>query len=163
MATLTLCRQQCTRHPRRGTAAVEMACVTPLIVTLLLGTWEMGRYVEVQQIISDAAREGGRQASCGQMTNSQVITAVTNYVKFAGLPTADLVVTVADLTNAGTDVSQATSLDQLQVAVSLPFKDVRWTPLKLVTTDATNVTASVIWYSALPVSYPNSVTSPDGH
>ena len=40
--------QQFSGHPRRGTAAVEMACVLPLIVTLLLGTWEMGRYVEVQ-------------------------------------------------------------------------------------------------------------------
>jgi len=163
MARRTRFRDQDAVPARRGTAAVEMAFITPLIVTLLLGTWEMGRYVEVQQIISDAAREGGRQASSGQVTNSQVITAVTNYVKFAGLPTADLVVTVTDLTNAGVDVSQATSLDQLQVSVSLPFKDVRWTPLTLVTSDATNVTASVIWYSALPVSYPNSVTSPDGH
>jgi Flp pilus assembly protein TadG len=148
---------------RRGTAAVEMACVTPLIVTLLLGTWEMGRYVEVQQIISDAAREGGRQASCGQMTNSQVSAAVTNYVKIAGLPTANLVVTVSDLTTPGADVSRATALDQLRVTASLPFKDVRWTPLKLVTTDATNVTAAVVWYSALPVSYPGSVSSPTGN
>jgi Flp pilus assembly protein TadG len=155
-------REDCSLHPRRGTAAVEMAFVTPLIVTLLLGTWEMGRYVEIQQIISDAAREGGRQASSGQMTNSQVITAVTNYVKIAGLPTADLVVNVSNLTHAGVDVSQATALDQLQVSVSLPFKDVRWTTLKLVTSDTTSVTASVVWYSALPVSYPNSVTSPDG-
>ncbi len=140
-----------------------MAVVAPLIVTLLLGTWEMGRFVEVQQIISDAAREGGRQAASGQMTNSQVISAVTNYVSFAGLPTADLVVTVSDLTTPATDVSQATSLDQLQVTVSLPFKDVRWTALKLVTTDATNVTATVVWCSSIPLSYPNNVTSPEGN
>jgi Flp pilus assembly protein TadG len=162
MVPVIVRRQPCALKPRRGTAAVEMACVTPLIVTLLLGTWEMGRYIEVQQIISDAAREGGRQASCGQLTNAQVIAAATNYVKIAGLPTNDLVVTVTDLTTPG-DVSRATALDQLQVTVSLPFKDVRWTPLKLVTTDATNVNASVVWYSALPVSYPNSVTSPTGN
>lgn len=147
---------------RRGTAAVEMAFVAPLIVTLLLGTWEMGRFVEVQQIVSDAAREGGRQASCGQMTNSQVAAAVSNYVKIAGLPISNLAVTVADLTHPGVDVSQATALDQLKVTVSLPFSDVRWTNLKLVTTDTTNVNASVVWYSALPVSYPGSVTSPEG-
>jgi Flp pilus assembly protein TadG len=139
-----------------------MAFVAPLIVTLLLGTWEMGRFVEVQQIVSDAAREGGRQASCGQMTNSQVAAAVSNYVKIAGLPISNLAVTVADLTHPGVDVSQATALDQLKVTVSLPFSDVRWTNLKLVTTDTTNVNASVVWYSALPVSYPESVTSPEG-
>jgi Flp pilus assembly protein TadG len=155
-------RQHWKTHSRRGTAAVEMAFVTPLIVTLLLGTWEMGRLVEVQQIISDAAREGGRQASCGQMTSGQVATAVKNYVSIAGLPTADLVVTVSDLTNPGTDVSQATALDQLQITVTLPFADVRWTPLTLVTNNSTLVTATVIWYSALPVSYPTSVTSPSG-
>jgi Flp pilus assembly protein TadG len=154
--------QQRAGHPRRGTAAVEMACVLPLLVTLLLGTWEMGRYVEVQQIVCDAAREGGRQASSGQMTNAQVVTAVTNYVKIAGLPTADLVVTISDLTNPGLDASTAVALDQIKVTVSIPFKDVRWSALKLVTTDSTNVSAYVIWYSALPVSYPDSVSSPIG-
>jgi Flp pilus assembly protein TadG len=139
-----------------------MACVLPLIVTLLLGTWEMGRYVEVQQIICDAAREGGRQASGGHLTNAQVVAAVTNYVKIAGLPTANLVVTISDLTNPGLDASQATALDQIKVAVSIPFKDVRWCALKLVTTNATNVNAYVIWYSALPVSYPDRVVSPIG-
>lgn len=139
-----------------------MAFTAPLIVTLLLGTWEMGRYIEVQQIVSDAAREGGRQASCGQMTNAQVIAAVTNYVKNAGLPVNDLVVSVANLTHPGVDATQATSMDQLKVSVTLPFADVRWTTLKLVTTDSTNVTASVVWYSALPASYPNSVSAPTG-
>lgn len=156
-------RQVFTGHPRRGTAAVEMACVLPLIVTLLLGTWEMGRYVEVQQIVCDAAREGGRQASSGQLTNAQVVTAVTNYVKIAGLPTAHLVVTINDLTNPGLDASQAVALDQIKVTVSIPFKDVRWSALKLVTTDASNVSAFVIWYSALPVSYPDNVSSPIGN
>ena len=148
---------------RQGTAAVEMAFVVPLIVTLLLGTWEIGRYVEVQQIICDAAREGGRQASSGEMTNSQVITAVTNYVSIAGLPSANVTVSVNDLTHPGVDASQATALDQIKVSVSIPFKDVRWTALKLVTNDATNVSAFAIWYSALPVSYPDHVVSPLGN
>lgn len=148
---------------RRGTAAVEMACVTPLIVTLLLGTWEMGRFIEVQQVITDAAREGGRQASSGQMTDAQVSAWVTNYVKNAKLPVTNLAVTITDLTNPGLDASQATSLDQLQVTVSLPFKDVRWTPLKLITTDTSNVTASVVWYAATPVSYPDNLAAPTGN
>ncbi len=163
MVSPTLHRENCAPRERRGTASVEMAFVSPLIVILLLGTWEMGRYVEVQQMISDAARDGGRQASSGQMTNSQIVSAVTNYVKFAGLPTANLVVIVNDLTNPGVDASQATCLDQIQVTVSLPFKDVRWTPLKLVTTDATNVTATVVWYSSIPLSYPNNVSAPSGY
>jgi hypothetical protein len=83
-------------------------------------------------------------------------------VHIAGLPTANLVVTISDLTNPGLDASQAVALDQIKVTVSIPFKDVRWSALKLVTTDATNVSAYVIWYSALPVSYPDNVSSPIG-
>jgi Flp pilus assembly protein TadG len=150
-------------HPRRGTAAVEMAFVAPLLLILLLGTWEMGRYIEIQQIVCDAAREGGREACSGKLTNSQVVTNVVNYMKIAGLPTTNVVVTVNDLTNPGLDASNAVALDQLKVTVSIPFKDVRWTPLKLVTTDTSNVTAYTIWYSSVPVSYPDNVTSPLGN
>ena len=140
-----------------------MAFVAPLLLILLLGTWEMGRYIEIQEIVCDAAREGGREACSGKLTNSQVVTNVVNYMKIAGLPTTNVVVTVNDLTNPGLDASNAVALDQLKVTVSIPFKDVRWTPLKLVTTDTSNVTAYTIWYSSVPVSYPDNVTSPLGN
>src|SRR5262249_24204281 len=48
---------------RRAVAAVEFAIVAPLLFGLLLGVWEIGRLVQVQQIISTAAREGGRVAA----------------------------------------------------------------------------------------------------
>jgi Flp pilus assembly protein TadG len=46
---------------RRGVAAVEFAFVTMLfIVPLIIGVWEVGRLIQVQQIVSNAAREGAR-------------------------------------------------------------------------------------------------------
>jgi len=49
---------------RRGVAAVEFAFVTMLfIVPLILGVWEVGRLIQVQQIVSNAAREGARMAA----------------------------------------------------------------------------------------------------
>lgn len=45
---------------RRGVAAVEAAVLLPLALMLMLGTWEVGRMVEVGQILNNAAREGGR-------------------------------------------------------------------------------------------------------
>jgi Flp pilus assembly protein TadG len=51
-------------HPRRGVAAVEFALVTMLfILPLLIGVWEVGRLVQVEQIVSNAAREGARLAA----------------------------------------------------------------------------------------------------
>lgn len=69
---------------RRGTATVELALVmTFIIVPLILGLWEMGRYVQVQQIVANSAREGARMAGQAVTINSsgantQIVTAVSN-------------------------------------------------------------------------------------
>ena len=55
------------RRFRRGVAAVEAALLLPLALLLMLGTWEVGRMVEVSQILNNAAREGGRSASTGSV------------------------------------------------------------------------------------------------
>ena len=100
----------------------------PLVVTVLLGLVEMGRALQVQQILGNAAREGGRQASSGLLTNTQVSQVVLGYMTSSGLSskaTTDAIVTVSDLSNPGTDATQAAQLDQLQVTVKVPFGDVR--------------------------------------
>lgn len=49
---------------RRGTATVELALVmTFVVIPLILGLWEMGRYVQVQQFVANSAREGARMAA----------------------------------------------------------------------------------------------------
>jgi Flp pilus assembly protein TadG len=136
------------RNRRRGTAAVEAAfSIAVLLLPLLLGAWEMGRMVEVQQVLTNGAREGCRQASTGKLTNAQVQQVVVTYLQNAGLPTTNAVVTVSDLTASGTDVSLAAQLDQLQVTVTIPFSDVRVISLNLVTNSSTNMTGQAIWYS----------------
>jgi hypothetical protein len=122
----------------------------------------MGRFIEVRQILTSAAEEGARQASTGQVTNAQVVNIVTGCVAAAGLPTQNLTVTVSDLTNPGTDVSQATCLDNLQVTVTIPFVNVRWCSSLLVTNATTQVDATVYWVSSLPQAYPGNITAPTG-
>ena len=96
---------------------------------LLLGTWEVSRLVEVSQILDNAAREGARQATTGLMSGTQVQQIVLNYLLNAGIPTTHATVTVSDLTSPGTDPTNANQMDQLQVSVSIPFSDVRWTDI----------------------------------
>jgi Flp pilus assembly protein TadG len=143
-------------------AALEAAFTLPLAVLLMFGTWELGRIIQVRQMLDNAVREGARQAASGQFTNAQVQQTVTNYVKNAGLPTADLVVTVSDLTTPGTDASVAAPLDKIQVQATLPFKDVRWAAAILVTNSNTTLSSSVTWYSANAQSYPSNVNVPQG-
>ncbi len=86
---------------RRGTATVELAIVLNFcIIPLMLGLWEMGRFVQVQQIVSNAAREGARmgaqaltiqsngspvQIQTFSTTNPSVKSAVMQYLVGAGL------------------------------------------------------------------------------
>ena len=56
---------------RRGVAAVETAVVlTFVLVPLMIGIWEMGRLVQVQQIVANSAREGARLAAQAKTINS---------------------------------------------------------------------------------------------
>ena len=145
---------------RHGAAAVELALLIPLILALLLGTWEAGRLIEVNQILDNAAREGGRRASTGALTNAQVRQEVLDYLQNAGLPVANAVVTVQNLTSPSTDVRDATQMDQIRVAITLPFNDVRWIALYLVTDSTTNITADSVWYSVKDKDYPSLADPP---
>ena len=48
------------RRTRSGIAAVEMAAVLPAVLILLMGILEVGRLIEMQQVLTNATREGAR-------------------------------------------------------------------------------------------------------
>jgi Flp pilus assembly protein TadG len=109
-------RHRSSRPVRRGVAAIELAfAVLLLVVPLLIGIWEVGRLVQVQQTVSNAAREGARIAAQGYTIDASGNTAqirtgtgpvnvqqtVYNYLYAAGLTNlrpADVTVTFAFLT-----------------------------------------------------------------
>ena len=47
---------------RRGAAIVEMAVVTPLLLTMIFGVIEFGNSFMIRQMLTNAAREGARVA-----------------------------------------------------------------------------------------------------
>src|SRR5437763_9509107 len=110
------------RDTRRGIAAVEAAVALPLLVILLLGTWEVGRLVEVMQIMCNATREGARLAAQGKIVNltgsytdiyassgsPNVTTTVQNYLTNAGINTTGLVVTFKFIDSNGNPVGNPT-------------------------------------------------------
>ena len=147
---------------RRGAAAVEFALLSPLLVALLLGVWEVGRLIQVNQILSNAAREGGRQASTGLLSNSQVQTVVLQYLQRAGLPTANATVTVTNVTSSSRDATAAQQLDQFRVTVTIPVADIKWVALSLITTSSSTLSATTVWYSLRDQDYPATITPPSG-
>jgi len=141
------------RRRSRGAVAVEAAALMPLLLVLLLGLWEIGRLVEVKQLVLTAAREAARQAAGGSKTQQEVREAAANYLEFADIDTDGLVVTVRNLTNASNDEpSTAEQLDRLEVVVELPIANVRWLALDSFT-HATVIDGRAEWRSMrdLPV------------
>ncbi len=135
----------------------------PVLVTLILGTWEVSRIVEVYQIMNNAVREGGRQAAGGQLSNTAVQQVVLNYLKNAGLPTTNATCTISDLTTPGTDATNAAELDMLQITATIPFSDVRWTTATLVTNNSTVLSVTSLWWSNNNQTYPTNITVPQGY
>ncbi len=153
--------------PRRGVAAVEFAFVLAFIfIPVIFGIWEVGRLIQVQQIVANSVREGARAASTGEYSNSQVQTVVTNYLTNAGVSTANATVTVSDLTSGG-DVSSPTvnsfgtakQLDSLQVSVSVPFSNVYWIALNYFVPAGTtmNATANTVSMVNVPLTIPTTI------
>jgi Flp pilus assembly protein TadG len=146
-------------RPRRGAAAVEFALLSPLLLVLLLGLWEVGRMVEAQQVINNAAREGARQGSSGKKSAAEVQAAVTNYIAASGFDTTGIVVTITNVTTGQTNADPRTysHLDHFRIDVSLPFNNVRWILLNRFNTDPQSgyaeisppetLTAESHWYS----------------
>jgi len=126
----------------------QYAVVLPLLVVLLIGIWEVGRIVEVQQLLTNAVREGGRQASTGVKTTSEVKDAVVRYLQVNGITSVSASdVTVTHITSsARSDPTAANQLDQFRVTVTIPFSSVRWVILNQITS-ASTLSASADWYS----------------
>lgn len=95
---------------RNGSALVEFAMITAmLLLPLLIGVWDASRLIDMNQVLTRAAREGVVLASRGD----DPVTHVVDYVRSAGLAPERLTVAVQH----GQDVP---SFGQ-EVAVSLSY------------------------------------------
>ena len=70
---------QSSRQRRRGAAVVEFAVVVPVFLLFVFGMIEYGRMVMVQQILTNASREGARVAVLEGSTRSDVVDWVLGY------------------------------------------------------------------------------------
>ena len=72
---------------RQGVAAVEFAVVAGFVlIPMMIGLWEMGRAVQVQQIVANAARDGARMAAQARTVNADGTTTDILATPSAALP-----------------------------------------------------------------------------
>lgn len=109
------------RSGRKGAAVVEFAVVLPVFLLMVLGMIEYGRLIMVQQIITNASREGARGAVIEGATNQSVNQLVTSYLEKASIRGAT--VTVSPSNPGNTKYG-----DPIAVTASIPFNQVSWLP-----------------------------------
>ena len=117
-----LCRS--CRKNRRGAAVVEFAIVAPIFFLLIFGMIEFGRVVMVQQLLTNASREGARLGVLNDTTTSQVQTRVINYLAGANITVVTSNVNVV----YASDSSSPGGGESVTVTVSVPFNQVSWLP-----------------------------------
>lgn len=133
---------------------------------LMLGIWEMGRAVQVQQIVTASAREGARLAAQGRtISESGSPTAIQAAIDPASNPTQqanvkaavyqtlvgsgltnlmynDVDVTFTFLSGGGTNPSDGIKSQPISVKVSIDFAKVRWINLGLINPNKIEYTAT---------------------
>lgn len=71
-------------RPNRGQALVETALVLPVLLTMMLGIFGLGRVFNAQLVLTNASREGARLGALGQ-TDEVIQQTVYHYLGGAGL------------------------------------------------------------------------------
>jgi Flp pilus assembly protein TadG len=127
------------RRNRRGAAAVEFAIVAPVFFMMVFGMIELGRAIMVQQILTNAAREGVRVGVLDSPTPtaSVVTTTVTNYLQKAGIAGATVTIDPSEPTTAGYGAP-------VTVTVQIPFSSVSWLPAPWFLKSTTQLKASTV-------------------
>lgn len=106
-------------YDRTGAAALEFAIVAPLLLLIVFGIVEFGRMIMVQQILTNASREGARRAVIENVSNAEVVDLVNNYLSNSSISGATVTVDPLDLSLVGFG-------DPVTVSVEVPFDAVSW-------------------------------------
>jgi Flp pilus assembly protein TadG len=113
---------------RRGQALVEFALVLPMVLALVIAIFEIARAWNIQQVITDAAREGARVAVIGSGNNgtpAAIATQVDNTIDNA-LTAAGIDPNTATVTTSGLGLGRG--VDAV-VGISIPYQFVFLSPM----------------------------------
>lgn len=112
--------------------AVEFALIAPLLIMLVFGIIEIGRFVMVAQMVTGASRQGCRIAVLSNASRAQVVDEVQRYLAGAAIPAEAVTVVITGQTAPDGDANQAIDLatiDQglaVRINVQVDYEQVTW-------------------------------------
>ncbi|MCE9530007.1 MAG: pilus assembly protein [Planctomycetes bacterium] len=147
----------------------------PLLLGLMVGVWELGRMVQVNEIMNNAAREGARLASQAKILNTtgaytevavstgtpNVTDAVSQYLRGSGITNLTGLTVTFTYLNGDTSLTQpyqGVKNQQFRVQISLPFDNVRWSSLALM--NPSTVGGTCVWNIMVDDPFTVSTTLP---
>ncbi|MSR32161.1 MAG: pilus assembly protein [Gemmataceae bacterium] len=145
---------------RPGVAAVEFALCLPFMLILVFGLIEVGRLIQVQFHLANAAREGARLSAQGVIINSlgnftsiqvksgdpSVETIVLSVLRRAKIPTANVKTSFSYING---DLSKTQPGDGVKgqaftVTVEIPFADVNFLTFRIFSSQTLSASASMV-------------------
>jgi Flp pilus assembly protein TadG len=107
---------------------------------MVLGMIEFGRMIMVEQILTNATREGARLAVLDSPTPlaGTITTAVNNYLRKAGITSG------ATITINPSEPTSAAYGDSITVTVNVPFGSVTWLPSTMFISSSKQLKASTV-------------------
>lgn len=117
------------RHPsglRRGVVMLEFIIAFPIFLFSIVAIIELGRAMMVQQILTNAAREGARRAVVAEATNQQVTDRITEYLQRTSLngATPTILIRNQDGEAIGNLQEDTNPRDVIDIAVTVPYNEV---------------------------------------
>lgn len=108
---------------RQGAAAVEFAIVLPVLVTILLGATDFGRFYYSAIAVTNAARAGAAYGCMNPLSNAGSTTAWQTGVTSAVTDelSQSTAINTANLTVTATSVTESSGLNRVSVQVTYPF------------------------------------------
>lgn len=120
---------------RSAAVTVEMAVLIPVLMTIMLGMFELSRGMMVKQTLTGAARKGCRTGIIHQYGNVDIMNDVTDVMRDNGFGVSQFnAPTVGSITITVTDPSGNTLPDALDappgsivsVQVTIPVSSIAW-------------------------------------
>jgi Flp pilus assembly protein TadG len=125
-----------TRNRERGSALVEAAIATPILLLLMVGIFEVGRAYETWQVVTNAAREGARMSVTPGSNEGTTIALVRQYLADGQLTAAASASINVD--KAATISVNGTTVGASLVTVDYPFEFIMLQPVaRLVVANST--------------------------
>lgn len=123
-------------HPpseRRGISAVELAISVNVLFLFIFGIVEFSRLGMAAQLLTNAAREGGRVAVIQNSALSDVQSRVTAMLSSAGITAGTVTAVDSDPGTTGVFImpsnwSTAAGDTAITVTIRVPYKQISWLP-----------------------------------